>query len=1145
MLAKKFQLIKDKLAAKDYAEAKSLLAELEQQEMTGASKKLHIALTSLVSEFEEALASLSPVEISSNKLSVIDELPILPGISIVTACMNRNSNLKKAMPSWLDLPVDEIIIVDWSSAEPVKETLKDIKDKRVKVIRVEKENKWVLTYAFNIGLRFARYSNVIKLDADIQVSRDFLSKNRPNLKTLVRGNWKAAVDEDKHDQKFVNGSFVAPKEALKIVGYYNEFIRSYGWDDSDIYNRLVTQSGLISKYIASSTILHLEQKQEERLAHQALAKHEFLDRFPATEFYNMRNKFITALYDEWKAEMLTDYSVYKVSDNYYLASNRSEELEIPNQVLIDADSYAVSKLLSWVDHEFFKVAGFNKEYTRMLRDDYEAGIPYVNTKQAIIQKYNGELAKSNATLLLKEKTDKERELISKFVTERSSLIHGATEHTVVPGNKEELSFSNFVKDESTVFLTSVFDEKNEQRVSDYIYCIEENSRHFDTIVLVYEKFDGSFLDSLRQRISKKKFDKLVILTCSGRPTFEFLFSLADAFFPTCYIHVANSDIAADETVKQIPSFLNEDKFFVLSRHEVDPRSGEDKGLILSNLGVANTFSADMWIYKAPRKHLFKADFGIGTFHCDSFLNYYISESDYQLYNPCLSVNIYHIHDPVFNSSEAKAELQKVEIDKKLIAETKLNNGISPICGSRWSDLESSRMPPINKGKVYWKDAVLVVPVTQTNLFTSVVLINHCLHYMRGEGFYFSIWLQITAAERSSNFIGLVNRTVAAFETEKVNVTIEDVNREPLVPMRSSGNICFRELTKKVHANSALDDLNSVFYSDDVRTGTVVLDTNIDDLECYKMLKNCDKAFLESTRSILTKIGEVTFTPHLEDLKTYIASEKTYSESLHSYVPEMPEVTFITSIFKGEKFMRGFLSNIAAAAVEGSGHVILLDAQSPQNEEGIFKAFIAEYPELTQFFTYVKLEEDPGLYNCWKLGIETSKSRYVSNANLDDRRSPFQTTALIDELKKDRRYRGAASAMRANKEENANYYSVCDDQYWFNEGYSETIEFDSLYFKNDEGLILSHNIMHCMPIWDKELHDKYGFFNEERYGTSADWAFWLKCTKQGELFRLVPGVFSQYFINEQSHNRANDLAGVKENQIVLDYFGIKQAKFIQQ
>ena len=1143
MLAKTFQLIVDSLSAKKYTEAKHILLSLDTESMGESSKRLYSALLSQLPVVKEDHELPSSIEISSSKLSEIDELSVLPGSSIVTACMNRNTNLKKALPSWLLLPVDEIVIVDWSSDEPVKETLKDFDDKRIKIIRVENEKRWVLTYAFNVGLRFARYENVIKLDADIQVSPSFLIRNRPSINKLVRGNWKTAVEEDKHDQKFVNGSFIAPKKSLKKVGYYNEFIRSYGWDDSDIYNRLVSQGGLVTEFISPSTILHLEQKEEERLAHQTLAKHEFLDRFPATEFYNMRNKFITALYDEWKAELLADYSFDKIDDNYYLASDRSVELTIPNQVLSDADSYAVTKLLSWADYELFNVVGFNKQYTRILKSDYEAGIPFAKTRQKLLQKHSEETthAEINADVANNEKNV----LQSRVVKEKTSVVYNSQTFTLVPGDKEELSLADFAKNESTVFITSVFDETNTQRITDYIYCIEENAKHFDTIFLVYEKRDGSFLDILRERLVKSEFDKLIIFECTQRPTFEYLFSLADTFFPNCYIHIANSDIATDETIKLIPSFLSEDKFFVLSRHEVDPKSGEDKGLILSNLGVANTFSADMWIYKAPRRHLFKADFGIGTFHCDSFLNYYISESDYQLYNPCLSVSIYHIHDPAFNSSETKAKIQKLEIDERLSSETAMNNGVSPICGSRWSDLDSSKIPPINQGKVYWKDAVLVVPITQTSLFTSIMLVSYCLFYMRNEGFYYSIWLQISEGDRTTKFAGLVNRVISAFESETVNITIADVNHEPLVPTRSIDTINASELIEKVHEKATLDELNSLFYDSDTRNGTIILDTLLEDYECYKVLSVCDKPMLESIFSLLTKLEETNFTPHIEDLKRYISSEKTYKELIASYTSEKPEVTFITSIFKGEKFMRGFLSNIAAAAVESRGHVILLDAQSPQGEERVFKEFTKEYPELNEYFTYVSLEEDPGLYNCWKLGIEMAKSKYVSNANLDDRRSPFQATALINELKKDSRYRGAASGMRANKEENESYYSVCEDQYWFTEGYNATVDFDSLYFKNDEELILSHNIMHCMPIWDKGLHEKYGYFDEERYGTSADWAFWLKCTKGGENFFLVRSVLSQYYINEVSHNRVNDSAGEKENLIVSDFIGIIQKKFTQQ
>jgi hypothetical protein len=85
----------------------------------------------------------------------------------------------------------------------------------------------------------------------------------------------------------------------------------------------------------------------------------------------------------------------------------------------------------------------------------------------------------------------------------------------------------------------------------------------------------------------------------------------------------------------------------------------------------------------------------------------------------------------------------------------------------------------------------------------------------------------------------------------------------------------------------------------------------------------------------------------------------------------------------------------------------------------------------------------------------------------------------------------------------------------------------------------------MPIWRKSLHDEHGYFNEEKYGTSADWAFWLECAKHGKTFCLVPELYSQYYINEQSHNRINDPNGIKENRIVEDYLGVVQSQFVKQ
>jgi hypothetical protein len=86
-------------------------------------------------------------------LSQRDAAPPLPGISLVAACMNREENLLKVLDSWLATDVDEIVIVDWSSASELWPQLSAIADPRLKVIRIDGEKRWILTHALNVGLR--------------------------------------------------------------------------------------------------------------------------------------------------------------------------------------------------------------------------------------------------------------------------------------------------------------------------------------------------------------------------------------------------------------------------------------------------------------------------------------------------------------------------------------------------------------------------------------------------------------------------------------------------------------------------------------------------------------------------------------------------------------------------------------------------------------------------------------------------------------------------------------------------------------------------------------------------------------------------------------------------------------------------------
>lgn len=1143
-----------KLISKEIQEIKLLAQSKQYAVATDRIKKLYnLSLSQTAIKLIESIISCYKLDkyfslesLTECKLSEWDNQPIKEGISIVTSCMNRNNNLLKALKTWLRLNVDEIIIVDWSSKKLVQKTLKDINDERIKIVRVENEKRWILTYAFNVGLRFARYDRIYKFDADIEVTPDFLEKNLVTSTKLVRGNWKSAVEANNPEQKFVNGSFAAPKMALKAIGYYNEYIRTYGWDDSDIYQRLVMDYGLVTCFIDPECIYHLEQEQAERLANQSVAKHLFLDTFEPTEFYNYCNKYITALFDDWDSKKLADYHLVAKSRNVYIAKRISTDIFIPQNIIEDAHAYATLKLLSWTGDEIYQSAKFNKQIASLIEGDYRAKIPFQYTKKCILQ-YSEIVKEKIDKEFVSNKTQNTGVLKSPNISFMMPVIFADKEYLIIPDYDNKKNPVSLIGSNKAVFITSVYDEKNEQRVEDYIYCIKVNFNFFDQIVCVYEETDGTFLHKLKEKLSHEIFSKLIIFKYPLRPTFEFFFELSDLFFTDCFIHISNSDIAVDTTIKLIPEYLTSDKFFVLSRTETTPVSRENSGLILNQLGIANTFSVDMWVYKSPRKYNFKGSFEIGTFHCDSYLNYFISNSGYALYNPCLSINIMHIHDPVFNSSEAKAINLKEKIDLKLQEETKLNGGIPPISGTRWSDISFTRMSPVGNNRVQWTGAVILIPVNQLNLFAVLVLSLLLIHCKLKIDLEYSIWLEVDINDSGDNFYSYLNTIISVVNSTFLHITPKDENLQPLVKTRKIANLKASTFIENLLNTSSYEQEYECFFSKEKnKEGSIRLSSDFNDLDLYKLLKNADKTVIKILKNVLKQLDNSNFTPHLADVECLLKNDKTYQEQLQmNKLQTKPTVSFITSIFKGEVFMKGFLSNIAASAVESNGRVLLIDANSPQNEQKIFDSFINDNKELTPYFEYIRLEKDPGLYNCWKLGIKRSKTEYVSNANLDDRRSPFQATALLNALAKNRDKRAAASGMRANTANNANYYNVLDDQYWFTNGYDEDITFNNLFYTNQEGIVMSHNIMHCMPVWNKSLHEDYGFFDETKYGTSADWAFWLKCTKSGEKFLLVNKVYSQYFINESSHNRTNDADGQKENAIILDYIGINQSAFIQQ
>lgn len=274
----------------------------------------------------------------------------LAGISLVTCSMNRTENLIRALPSWLANPeISEIVIVDWSSRSPVEHELRqaDIADPRIRIVRVNNEPRWILSYAFNVGFRAAACDTILKVDADIVLSPDFFKQNRVTDGNFIAGNWRKASA----DQAHVNGFFFIPRSALAMAGGFNEHITTYGWDDDDIYDRL-TLMGQRRRDVAPDTIFHLEHDDEARFGETGVrgavqTVGESL--MSGTSFLIRRNRYIAMVMPNWGSKsILLPFRVQARTDHLMTVERDGwVPSAVPQHVQSAARAHALTELLAW------------------------------------------------------------------------------------------------------------------------------------------------------------------------------------------------------------------------------------------------------------------------------------------------------------------------------------------------------------------------------------------------------------------------------------------------------------------------------------------------------------------------------------------------------------------------------------------------------------------------------------------------------------------------------------------------------------------------------------------------------------------------------------------------------------------------------
>ena len=185
---------------------------------------------------------------------------------------------------------------------------------------------------------------------------------------------------------------------------------------------------------------------------------------------------------------------------------------------------------------------------------------------------------------------------------------------------------------------------------------------------------------------------------------------------------------------------------------------------------------------------------------------------------------------------------------------------------------------------------------------------------------------------------------------------------------------------------------------------------------------------------------------------------------------------------------------------------ILDCNSPDNEVEVINKYVHH-----NNISYSRLEEDPGLFAGWNVSIKNTRSDLLTNWNVDDRKSPWSLEVMRD-------------CLSLNSDIDLVYgntiVSQTPNENWTN------LESRHLYICNETDKwqdLLRNNNPHCMPMWRRDIHDRFGYF-DEKYKTASDADLWLKASKGGAKMKKINEMTGIYYYNPEG--RSSDPATIK-------------------
>tara|TARA_R110000868_G_scaffold404502_1_gene682730 strand:+ start:196 stop:1836 length:1641 start_codon:yes stop_codon:yes gene_type:complete len=245
-------------------------------------------------------------------------------------------------------------------------------------------------------------------------------------------------------------------------------------------------------------------------------------------------------------------------------------------------------------------------------------------------------------------------------------------------------------------------------------------------------------------------------------------------------------------------------------------------------------------------------------------------------------------------------------------------------------------------------------------------------------------------------------------------------------------------------------------------------------------------------------------------------------------PESPKISIITSMYKAGEYIEHFMSEVTKQIIFNKCELIILDANSPDNEKIVIDKYLEKYDNIK----YLRLSETLSVQETMNIGLDMATGEYLTLWNVDDTREYGALKILSHHLTTD---------------PNVDLvYADCFQTYTKNERFDNNTS-AGYWYEHSRFEFSKKAMIKCLPgplpMWKRKMTDDNGKFDES-LKFAGDWEMWLRCVSSGSRFKRINRTLGLYYMNPDglSTSKSNQAEKFKEERSLFnkykDIFGEK-------